>query len=68
MMMYPTRIVPMVIPVAAGVSAFGGWAVMVVSALGLLLVALLAARAIRLHNPATRDDQLTGGHLEGHRS
>jgi hypothetical protein len=67
--MYSTRMVLPVVPVAAGVSTFGNWAVLVVSALGLLLIVLLAVRAIRLRDPAThlRDpatphDQLTEGH------
>ena len=60
--MYPTRIVPMVVPVAAGISTFGNWAVLVVSALGLLLVALLAARTTRLRGRATHDDRLKEGH------
>jgi hypothetical protein len=43
--MYPTRIVPMAVPMAAGISTFGNWAVLVLSVLGLLLVVLLAVRA-----------------------
>lgn len=45
--MYSTRLFPIAAPAAAGVLAFGNWAVAVVSIAGLLLL-LLAVRSIRL--------------------
>jgi uncharacterized membrane protein len=60
-MMYSTRIAPVVVPVAAGLTAFGNWTVAVLSILG-LLVLLLAVRSIRLRGSATGDDRLTGSH------
>jgi hypothetical protein len=68
--MYPTRTAAMVGPVAAGVWTFGNGVIVAVSALGLLLVLLLAARLraparpgspARPRDPATRDDRLTEG-------
>lgn len=56
--MYPIRIAPLVVPVAAGMSMAGNWVVLAVSVLGLLLVVLLAVRATRLRDRAAQDDQL----------
>lgn len=60
--MYSTRMAPMVVPVAAGMAMAGDWVVLVLSVLGLLLVMLLAVRAIRLRDRAAHDDRLTEGH------
>jgi len=59
--MYSTRLFPIAAPAAAGVSAFGNWAVAVVSVAGLLLL-LLAVHSIRL-----RDRAVAGGRIQGGR-
>lgn len=57
--MYPTRLFPMAVPVAAGVSAFGHWAVALASVLG-LLVLVLAVRSLRLRDHTAASGQATG--------
>lgn len=61
--MYPTRLIPMAVPVAAGASTLGNWVVAVASVLG-LLVLLLAVRSLRLRlrDHATTSDRATGRH------
>lgn len=59
--MYPTRLFPMAVPVAAGVSTLGNWVVAVASVLG-LLVLLLAVRSLRLRDHAITSDRTTGRH------
>lgn len=59
--MYSTRLFPMAVPVTtAGISAFGNWAAVIVSVLGLLCL-LLAVRSLRLRSHAAGTDHVTGG-------
>jgi hypothetical protein len=57
--MYPTRLLPMAVPVTAGISAFGNWTVAAVSVL-VVLTTLLAARSMRRPGPRHRPPEVGG--------